>query len=395
MVFGPFYLAREWVRAGHSVTIIAADYAHTRFAQPARKKQVTEEYIEGIRYVWIPTPAYKPSDRLGRILNMFSFALKVWFKTIPVNSADVVICSSPQPFSIFAAHRCARRFSAKLIFEVRDLWPLTLIELGGAGLNNPFIKLMQWTEDYAYRHSDLIVSVLNGAKDYMVEHGMAPEKFIFIPNGIDSAAAEQDDPLPEPHSDTLKQIRSKNCFIIGYAGRVGLANALYLLLDAVALCNEPDICIAILGEGSHVVELKIQAERLGMADRVFFLKSVRKNQVRDFLSQVDVAYIGLQKKPLFRFGVSPNKLNDYMLAAKPIIYAVNGSNNIVSISNSGVSCPGEDPKAVSNAISALKSLHPAERAEMGERGRKWILNNHDYRFLAGKYFDAITSSDSL
>jgi len=173
MVLGHYYLAREWVKMGHDVTIIAASFAHTRFRQPeVAKRKICEEYIDGIRYVWIPCPVYDASSRFGRVRNIMSFVFKTWFFRLPLKKIDLVIASSHHPFAIFPARKIAQTWKTKLVFEVRDLWPLTLIEIGGVNRTHPFIRAMQWAEDFAYRQADYVVSVLSNAKEYMTQHGM-------------------------------------------------------------------------------------------------------------------------------------------------------------------------------------------------------------------------------
>ena len=154
--------------------------------------------------------------------------------------------------------------------------------------------------------------------------------------------------------------------MVGYAGRVGLANALHTLIDGASL--EPAVQVVILGDGSHVPTLKAQAQRLGIAERVTFLPSVDKAQVNDFLGRMDAVYIGLQHQPLFRFGVSPTKLNDYMLAAKPIISAIDAPGDVVAESGAGISCAAEDPAAIAAAIGKLRALSGAELGLLGQRG---------------------------
>jgi glycosyltransferase involved in cell wall biosynthesis len=389
MVYGHYYLAREWVRIGHKVTIVAASYAHTRFKQPQNSKHLTEEDIEGIRYVWVPTPIYSSSSRLGRVLNIIFFSLRAWLANFIIKNADIVICSSHHPFPIYCAKHMAKRFKAKLVFEVRDLWPLTLIELGGATLHNPFIRIMQWAEDFAYRHADHVISVLPMAQDYMVAHGMAPEKFNYIPNGIDFDGFGETEPLPPEYIAKLEEARYKKKFIVGYAGRVGLANSIDTLLCAISKCKDHNVCVAILGDGSHLERLRFQAKQLCLVDRVLFFEPVKKSQVADFLSRIDVGYIGLQKQPLFRFGISPTKLNDYMLAAKPVIAAISAPDDVITSSGCGVICPSEDEIKLSEAILSLKSIGAEKRAKMGKRGRRWIQANRDYRILAKRFLDIV------
>ncbi len=387
MVYGHYYLAREWVRLGHEVTIVAAAFAHTRHRQPDCARLTCEEWIDGIRYRWLRVPPYTPQDRLGRVLNILSFTMRVAvLRTEPV---DVVILSCHFPLPIFAALRIARRDQAALVFEVRDLWPLTLIELGGASRRNPLIQLMQWAEDTAYRRADLVVSVLPNAKDYMTEHGLDPTKFLFVPNGVDLASQSDRRPLPEAHRDILDQLRRTGRFLVGYSGRIGLANALHSLIDAAAL--DPEVQVVVLGAGSHAASLARQAQALGIQERVTFLPPVDRSQVNDFLSRMDVLYVGLQRQPLFRFGVSPTKLHEYMLAAKPVLYAIDAPGDIVAESGAGVSCRAEDPAAIAAAIQRLRELPNAELARMGQRGQAWVQAHRDYRVLARRFLDRVAA----
>lgn len=385
MVYGHYHLAREWVRSGHDVTIVAAAFAHTRHRQPDCARRTCEEWIDGIRYRWLRVPRYAPQDRLGRVLNILSFTLRVAFlRTEPV---DAVILSSHFPLPIFAALRLARRDRAMLVFEVRDLWPLTLIELGGASRRNPLIQLMQWAEDTAYRRSDLVVSVLPNAKDYMTEHGLEPAKFLFVPNGVDLTAQHEARSLPAHHRSILDQLQRSRRFLVGYSGRIGLANALHSLIDAAA--SDPAVQVVLLGEGSHATSLLRQAQALGIAERVTLLPPVDRSQVNDFLSRMDALYIGLQRQPLFRFGVSPTKLHEYMLAAKPVLYAIDAPGDIIAESGAGVSCRAEDPAAIAAAIGRLRKLPKPELAKMGQRGRQWVHANRDYRVLAHRFMDSL------
>jgi glycosyltransferase involved in cell wall biosynthesis len=390
MVFGHYHLAREWVRLGHRVTIVAASNAHTRVQQPEMGRGITEEYIDGIRYLWIPTPSYTAASRLGRIHNILSFTWRTWMLRLPIHRADIVICSSHHPFAIHPAQRLARRYGARLVFEVRDLWPLTLVELGGASPSNPFIRAMQFSEDYAYHNANAVVSVLAGARQYMIDHGMAPEKFAFVPNGVDTSGALRRKSLPPGQLAILEELRKQGSFVIGYAGRLGLANALHTLVDAAIQCTDAGVCVALLGDGPNVQALRERTAQRGMSGRVVFLDPVNKDQVPDFLGRVDATYLGLQRQPLFRFGVSPTKLGDYMLAAKPVIQAIDAPGDIVAESGCGVSCRAEDVESVSVAIRRLAQMDQEERASVGERGRRWLLANRDYRVLAERFLEHVT-----
>ncbi len=391
MVFGHYFLAREWVRMGHRVTIVAASYVHTRFRQPQQAGKVSEEYIDGVRYVWVPTPEYNPRSHIGRVRNIFSYSLRCWFSKLPITSADLVICSSPQPFAIFPARKYARKLNARLVFEVRDLWPTSLIELSGTSRLNPFILMTQKAEDYAYKRAHRVVTVLSHAKDYMVSRGMAPEKFVYVPNGISLHEETEKQALPGKHQQQLLEFRNKGLFIVGYAGKMGLSNALHILLDALALANGSDIAVALLGGGAYTDELKEQAKKLNITEKVLFLEPVAKSQVFDFLDNVDAAYIGLQNKSVFRFGVSPTKLNDFMLAARPIIYAIDEPGKVAEESGACIRCTPDSTKALAEAIDKMRNIGNTEREAMGKRGHDWVVKNRNYQVLAKRFLDAAMS----
>jgi len=387
MVYGHYHLARQWVESGHTVTIVAASHSHTRFNQPKIEERITEEFIDGIRYLWLRTRSYKPSGNIARAANIFSFVLQCWFRSLPIANAEMVICSSHYPFAIHPARKLARRFGARLVFEVRDLWPLTLVELGGASSKHPFIRLMQYSENYAYRIADRVVSVLPFAKNYMVEHGMNKDKFLFIPNGIDVAEDNKEEVLPIEYYKMLEELKAAGKFLIGYAGKVGLSNVLHPFIEGVAKSADANVHAVIIGDGALLPELRMLTEDLKVDERVTFLDPVSRAQIRHFLSFMDAGYVGYQKQPLYRFGISPTKVNDYMLAALPIIYAVEAPGDVVAESGAGISCRAEDSDAISDAIMSLRKLSQDELRAMGLRGREWLIANRDYKILASRFLE--------
>jgi len=384
MVYGHYHLAREWVRMEHEVTIVAASFAHTRFKQPGASGTVSEEMIDGIRYLWVNCPEYTPSGQVGRVRNILTFVARTLWGRLPVTDADLVISSSHYPFAIFPARKLAKKYGARLVFEVRDIWPLTLIELGGASPGHPFIRFMQWSEDYAYRMADKVVSVLPKADKHMLAHGMNADKFIYIPNGAD-LDRKSIEPLPDGYLKQIRTLKDKGCFLLGYAGRMGLANAMHDLLDALAIMDDPNVHAVLLGEGYELENLKEQAVRLGLEERVHFLPFVPKTQVESFLLEMDALYVGFLKQSLYRFGTSVTKMNDYMLAAKPVICAIDAEVEGVEEACAGLLCPAEDSKAIAAAIDRMRRFPAEERQRMGQAGRDWVLAHRDYRILAARF----------
>ena len=186
MEYRPFYLAKQWVNMGHTVTIIAGDYSHLRRKNPIVSTDFQSEKIDGIEYVWIKTGSYQ-GNGINRALTMFKFVYKIIRNSKSIVShwhPDVVIASSTYPLDTYAAQRIKKLAKAKYIHEVHDMWPSTLYEVGGMSKNNPFVVAMQIAENSAYKHCDECVALLPYAKDYMIKHGLDPIKFNNIQNGV-------------------------------------------------------------------------------------------------------------------------------------------------------------------------------------------------------------------
>lgn len=394
MQLRPYYLAREWVKQGHEVMMVAASYSHLRSQQPRFADKITEEEIDGIRYIWLKTPAYE-GNGAARVRNMFAYAwaLLRWQNQLAVfYQPDVVIASSPHPFCIYGAKRIAQKSGAALIYEVRDLWPLTLVELGRQSPRHPFIMLMQAAEDYAYRAADRVVSLLPKADRYMVRRGMEPCKFFHIPNGIDAAEWQEERAgrLPEEHQQAIDRFKRQGCFLVGYTGAHGLADALEHLVEAGARLRDQDVALLFVGQGPEKEALHRQAEQKKLS-HVRFLPPIPKSAIPAFLAQMDALYIGWKKEPIYQYGVSPNKLFDYLMAAKPVIPGIEDEENPVAACRAGITIPPEEPQAIAEAILRLRAMNQAERDEMGGRGRAYVLAEHDFSYLADRFLAGIAA----
>jgi len=393
MEYRPFYLAREWVRMGHDVTIVAASHSHVRSINPTINSQISGETIEGVKYLWFKTPEYN-GNGIKRAINILTFAFQIYLHQRHLTEEvlpDVVIASSTHPLDSIPARFLANKVQARLIYEVHDLWPLSLIELGGMPTWHPFVMLIQLGENFAYRYADGVVSMLPNAHEHMVEHGMMPKKFNYIPNGINVEEWRQDrGALPDQHIEVINQLAKSGLFLIGYAGAHGIANALSTVVEAGLLLQDEPIAFVLVGNGLEKQNLHRMVEEHGIRN-IFFLPPVAKPSIPSLLSKMDVLYIGLKKEPLFRFGISPNKLMDYMMAAKPIIQAIEAGNNPVRESGCGLSIPSEDPIALAAAIQKMMQIPLSERLRMGQQGQDYVLQNHDYKILAQQFIEVINN----
>ncbi len=374
-----FYLAKELVKKGYKVYIIASSSHHLLRNKPVFNQAFQLEVIDGINFVWVKLPSYAESRSKQRVINWFLFPWQILkLPTLIQDKPDAILCSSPSPFSFLGGQRLARRFGVRLVFEVRDIWPLSLTEIDGYSPGHPFIRLMQWVEDRAYQCSDFVISNLKYSFKHMISRGMKPEKFTWIPNGFSQDEVDQKILL---NSQAQKQLPNKP-FVVGYTGTLGVANTLKTLIDAADRLHEySDIAFVLVGSGREKAKLE-QAVSDKKLSNVFFIDPIPKDEIQAMLTQFDVCYIGLTNDPLFRFGVSPNKFFDYLYSGKAIIYGIDsGEYKPVEEMKAGLQVPAEDAEKLAEAILKIYCMPPEIRKQMGENGRKGV-EPYEYGKLA-------------
>lgn len=373
------YLARELAKLGHEVTLVAARRHHLLRDGVDAATQPDEEIVDGYRFVRIDVPAYDNAHDKRRVLAGLVFSAKLpWVCRRLALRPDAVLCSSPDLLSYLGAERLAQACGARLVFEVRDIWPLTLIEIGGYSPRHPFIRFLQWIEDRAYARADCMLSNLEGAVEHMAARGMDRGKFTWVSNGIAVDEIANPEPLPP---EVAAQIPAEGLRVI-YTGTLGTANALDTLIEAAALLRDlPDVQILLVGQGRARSDLEARCVALGLTN-VRFLGVVPKRQVQSVLAACDICYIGWHRSRLYRWGIAANKVPEYLASGKPIVHGFSGSCDPVEKFDAGLTVPAEDPQALADAIRRLHAMSEEERRRMGENGRRAALENFDYSKLA-------------
>ncbi len=393
MEYRPYYMAREWVKAGHQVTILAGDYSHLRSRNPRVEKDFTEELIDGITYCWIKTGAYE-GNGAKRAITMARFVSKIWLKAkwiVRKYRPNAIITSSTYPLDTYAGQRLRRLANRSggviLLHEIHDMWPITPMEMGGMSKFHPFIAVMQLAENSFCRHSDRVVSLLPAAKQYLMRHGMAEEKFVSIPNGIVLEEWQKQKSLPEACQQQLDRWKEQGKFVICFFGSHTKSYALEYLIDAVTRLKNEQICALFVGDGMDKENLRQYAEGLGAP--VCFMPPVKKSCIPSLLANVDGIYVGIKKNRMSRFGICMNKLFDAMMSAKPIVYAIEAPNNYIEEFQCGISVKSENALALAEGIMQLQKKTEEERIEMGQRGRKAVIEHFNYQVLAQQFLTVI------
>lgn len=374
-----YYLSKKWLRDGYEVKIISGSFNHMFSKLPEIDGQYTLEKYEGTQFCWVKSPTYDPKS-IMRFLSMIIFSLKVLF--LPkdkLDKPDIIIVSSMPIFPILSGWILKKIHGAeKLIFEIRDIWPLTLIHLRGISKWHPLALFIGFFEKFGYRNSDYVVSLLPNAHEHIYTISKNMEKIIIIPNGI-SEDLLREEPLP----DEVINLIPKNKFIIGYTGTISLANALEFLVDAARLCkDEKDIYFVLVGSGYLKEKLQKRCKDL---NNIVFIPKIKKDQVQEILSLFDVCFIGRNDTPLFNHGVSSNKYFDYMLACKPIIVSSNRIKDPVELSGCGLIVKPESAEAIKEGLIQLFNTSKQARMRLGEKGMEYVKAHHTYNKLSDKY----------
>lgn len=374
-----YSLARRLQASGYDVIIIASAFDRlTRqpiFLGPHETFRL--QAIDGVRFFWLRATAYR-RHIVRRALNMVTFAIRLMryarLGTLP--KPQVIWGSSPHLLAAWAAERLACMYDVPFILEVRDVWPQTLIDLGKYSPWHPGVKLLAAIESHLYRRADRIISALPYASTHMAQRGADIAKIVWIPNGVDFSLV----PPPTPPCQD-----SNAPFTVMYAGAHGLANNIELILQAAAFLSTRrctrSIQFRFIGDGPEKPRLLQVAKRLGLQS-VHFEPARPKSDIYACLASADVCVLTLKDAAVFRWGVSPNKLFDYMAAARPVICAVRAGNNLVEQARAGLCVPPDDPQAVADAIITLAGMSYQERWQMGLRGREYVEKHYNVDVLA-------------
>lgn len=375
-----FYFAKYWIQNGYKPVIISGSFNHMFNNFPEINGNYTLENYEGIEFCWVKTPKYQPQTKM-RFWSFIVFSWKVLF--IPIgkfSKPDVIVISSMPIFPILSGYILKKMYGVgKLLFEIRDIWPLTLQLLGKRSKKHPAVILLSWFEKFGYRNADTIVSLLPNAESHFTKIAKRKIEFKYIPNGIDENLIGYED-LPF----NLAYSIPSNKFIIGYAGTIGYANALEFLVDAAIQLDkvDPDVHFVLVGDGYLKNRFVNQTSSL---TNITFLPKINKSQVQCLLKYFDVAFIGRNKSPLFKYGVSANKYFDYMLAGLPILDSNQLIKDPVELSGCGIIVEPERTDLIIDAIYDFKNMSKENRVKMGRSGREYVLEHHSIKNLADKF----------
>ena len=382
-----FEHARRWVELGHDVTVVTGFPNHpTGIIRPEYRGQfVKRERIAGIDLLrtWVYCAANKGFFR--RVLNFFSFFFSsLILGAVMTRRPDVVIGTSPQFFCAVAAYLLSRIKRVPFIFEVRDIWPQSAIEMGVLK-NRWLIRALEAIEMHLYRRAVLIVPVAESTREYLLNKGIPPEKIKIITNGIDANYLASSSVQPE---EVRQQLGLADKFVVSYIGTHGMAHALDVVLNvAKQFSADSNVHFLFIGEGAEKANLKRLAEQLSLSN-LTFLDQQPRERLLGFYRASDVSLVPLRRLAIFR-KVLPSKLFELMGVGCPIICSVEGeAARLVANSEAGLCIKPENADELFAAINKLR-FDSELRKQMRANGQQYVKIHYLRSALAEKYLAVI------
>ncbi len=381
-----FYLAEEWVKKGHEVIIFTSNSSHLSDSLPRFSGKYMKEQINGVQTIWLNTYKSKSSSGLSRIISWLHFEWQVM--TISKKNLvhpDVVIVSSLSLLSVFSGLFFKNRYKSKFILEIRDIWPLSIIELKAYSKNNLFVKVLVWIEKLGYRKADAIVGTMPNLSEHVNNVIESDKKVSCIPQGISPAYSDKMEQLPKSY---IEKHFPKNKFIICYIGTINRNNSIEVLLKAASeLINDRKLGFLVLGSGDFKSEYE---QKYGHLENLQFLDPIRKTQVNHFLQHVDLCFDSIESS-IGRFGLSRNKWIDYMYASKPIICSTSGFQSMINEACCGSFLPANDVDSLVKEIKKYALMESEEITAMGKRGYNYLMEYRTFDKLADQYINLMES----
>jgi glycosyltransferase involved in cell wall biosynthesis len=382
-----FLVMKALAGLGNQCVLIGSD-SNTLCAMPKFTGSSYNAKFDGMQVVLLKTFKYGVAKSLRRVLSWLHFEWRLLtYSKSELPQPDVVIISSLSLLTILNGFILKFRYKCKLVFEIRDIWPLTLTEDGEYSKYNFLVYFLSLIEKYGYRYADIIVGTMPNLGEHVENILGFPKPVYCIPMGVPEDALRNIIPLSVEYRQ--KYIPNDK-FIVGYAGTLGITNALDILFQcAEKMQDNTQVCFLVVGNG----DLRDgYMSRYRYLPNVIFAPAVEKYAVQSVLAECDLLYFSAFKSKIFDYGQSLNKLIDYMLSAKPILASYSGYPSMINEAGCGTFVPADDSVFLEQEIIRYSKLSPQARSAIGARGRDWLLENRQYYMLAEEYQSIIFSS---
>jgi glycosyltransferase involved in cell wall biosynthesis len=369
-------LAKHLTQHGWNSYIIAGSILHLENTQrlaPGENHRL--ERVGDTRFLWLRNTPYS-GKLLERFRSMLAFTWQLLtsraVRSLP--KPDVIVGSTVHPLAAWAASQLARKFGVPFIFEIRDLWPETLIQTGLISRRSPVAWAMYRLEAHLCSRAARVIFTMRGAETYLREKGVRAEKLRWVPNGV------------ELENFLTRAYREEGIFRFFFVGSLVPIVALDKVLDGWAHVERklgrdcPEL--HFVGEGPMKQPLSRRCLMLGL-EHVHFHPAVAKREIPERCREANAFILTAQDLPgLYRYGISQNKSYDYMAMGRPILMFSGLRDNLVTESGAGISIPSFEPEQIADGIVRMISLPASECARMGMLGRQHVARIHSFERIA-------------
>ncbi|MEQ6050290.1 glycosyltransferase [Lysinibacillus capsici] len=376
-----FDLAKQLIKRGHQVTIFASSFNHQMLKEEhlANEQVKYKEMIsEGVKFIWIKTVPYSRNNH-RRVFNMMSYYFKVLkISKMKQENPDVIIGSLVHPLAALAGYQVAKVKKSIFIFEERDLWPQTLIDLGKMSNKNPIISILGRVEKFLFNKSQLIIVLFDKAIGYVESKGVSKNKVLYIPNGYELGRLDNTLELPNNIIEEFEKLKQKKIAI--YTGAHGQANNLDTILNSakkIKTKNE-NIHFVLIGNGPEKKRLMQRVEEENISN-VTMMDPVKKELIPLILQKAHIGLLPLVNSPVFKWGISPNKLFDYMGTALPVILLCDLEGTPVDLSGGGVVIRENFEDEL---VHFFENMDANELYNMGQKGKVYLEQYHSWEKLS-------------
>lgn len=382
-------LAKLLSEKGHDVTIIASSYSNGTRQYYFPEEIAVKKFNDKFTFVRLKTkPRY--TNTITRFINYYDYEVKAAKYDGFDNTPEVIIASSVHPLAWIAGHKLSRKYNAKFIVEVRDLWPLTMYEDFSGLIRKGVFAYFESLERKYYRLADAIITTAPYAYEYMEEkYNIDRKKVFYIPHGLDIEEFDRNaNQKDEVLSEHLRKLLDNN-FCITYTGALSKSEGLYTLVQAAKYLKDINmIKILIIGAGSERESLEniIREEKL---NNVIMIDKQPKSYIPLILNKSNIVFCGLMERKVFKYGISKNKFYDYMAAGKPIVFASNVRDSLIDKAKAGVTIPPDDPENLAYVLKEIYNNFKTLGKQYGENGRKYVEKYYDLNRIASSFLEVI------
>lgn len=373
------------VERGHSVTVVTNNFCHRthkRFIE-STDGEFEETDVQGVRVIWLNTSEYHDNG-IQRAWNAVSFFLRGLRCTrLATSKPDAVIGDSVPPTAGLIAYLFARRFRAKFIFQIRDVWPIALVYDGALSKRNPLFWGLRIVEKFLYRRAYRICSTVPNLFDHVRESGASADKVVWVPNGVDLARF--------PSSSVNRSRGEDGTVRVAYAGGYGNAHDVMSIVKAAEILSNRGVTpeFTFYGDGVKRSGCEQYARERGLS-KVVFREVVPRAEIPEILMQSDILVVAVTDSDAYKFGINLNKVYDYFAAGRPIVFSCRTTDDPVARAECGASVYPERPDLMADAIERLVAKGMDGRRRLGLKARQYAEDYYDVEKLVDNFEAMLT-----